>query len=58
MLTPKGKAVRITTYEDANLYHDLVTGRSVTGILHFINQTQSHWYSKRQGRFNTATYGS
>lgn len=58
MPTPKGKAVRTTTYEDANLYHDLVTGRSVTGILHFINQTPSHWYSKRQGRVNTATYGS
>jgi hypothetical protein len=57
MPTPKGKVVRTTTYEDANLYHDLVTGRSVTGILHFINQTPCHWYSRRQGRVNTATYG-
>jgi 5-formaminoimidazole-4-carboxamide-1-beta-D-ribofuranosyl 5'-monophosphate synthetase len=34
----KEKAVRITTYEDANLMHDLVTGRS-SGIIHLLNQT-------------------
>jgi hypothetical protein len=34
--TPKslGKAVATITYIDANLYHDMVTGRFVTGILH------------------------
>jgi hypothetical protein len=58
MPTPQGKAVRTTTYEDANLYHELVTGRPVTGILHFINQTPSHWYFIHQGRVSTATYGS
>jgi hypothetical protein len=59
MPTPKGKFVRTTTYEDANLYHDIVSGRLVTGILHFINQTPCHWYSKRQGgQVQTATYGS
>jgi hypothetical protein len=58
MPIPKGKVMRTTTYEDANLYHDLVTGRSVTGILHILNQTPIHWFSKRQGRVQTATYGS
>jgi hypothetical protein len=58
MPIPKGKVMRTTTYEDANLYHDIVTGRSVTGILHLLNQTPIHWYSKRQGRVQTATYGS
>ena len=58
MPTPKGKVMRTTTYEDANLYHDTVTGRSVTGILHLLNQTPIAWYSKRQGRVQTATYGS
>jgi hypothetical protein len=58
MTTPKGKVVRTTTYEDANLYHDIVTGRSVTDILLLVNQTPSHWYSKSQGRVQTATYGS
>jgi hypothetical protein len=55
---PLGKEVITTTYEDANLYHDLVTGRAVTGILHFINGTPIDWYSKRQDTVETATYGS
>jgi hypothetical protein len=45
---PLGKPVQITTFEDANLYHDLLTGRAVTGILHFLNGTPIDWYSKRQ----------
>ena len=35
----KGNTIRSTTYCDANLLHDLVMGRSATGILHFFNQT-------------------
>jgi hypothetical protein len=58
MPEPKGKAVRITTYEDANLMHCLLTGRSVTGILHLLNQTPIYWYTKKQGSVETATYGS
>ena len=56
--TPKGKRVVPTTYVDANLYHDLVTGRSVTGVLHFVNQTPVHWFTKKQATVETATYGS
>jgi hypothetical protein len=58
MPEPKGRAVRTSTYVDANLYHDLVTGRSNTGILHFLNQTPVDWFSKKQGSVETATYGS
>jgi hypothetical protein len=58
MPVPKGRVVRTTTYQDANLFHDLVTGRSITGILHMLNQTPTHWFSKRQGRVQSATYGS
>ena len=36
---PLGKFVVNTHYEDANLFHDIMTGRSVTGILHLINKT-------------------
>ena len=39
MPVPKGKYVQLTTNLDANLMHCLVTGRSLTGILHFLNQT-------------------
>ena len=34
-----GKIVILTTYVDASLYHDMLTGQSVTGIIHLINQT-------------------
>ena len=56
--TALGKEVVLTTFVDANLYHDLVTGRSVTGILHLINQTPIDWFTKRQATVETATYGS
>ena len=56
--TPLGKFVRITHYVDANLYHDMLTGRSVTGILDFLNQTPIEWYPKKQATVETATYGS
>lgn len=55
---PKGKPVRTTTFVDANLMHDYTTGKSVTGILHLLNQTPLDWFSKRQGQVETATYGS
>ena len=56
--TPLGKYVTLTHYFDANLYHDMMTGRSVTGILHFMNKTPIEWYSKKQPTVETATYGS
>jgi hypothetical protein len=36
----------------------LVTGRSVTTILHFLNQTPIDWHSKKQATVETATFGS
>ena len=40
MPTPRGKPVRTSTFEDANLMQDLTTaGCSVTGILHLVNST-------------------
>jgi hypothetical protein len=36
----------------------MITGRSVTGILHLINQTPFEFFSKRQATVKTATYGS
>jgi hypothetical protein len=55
---PLGKAVRTTTFKDANLMHDLVTGRSASGIFHMVNKTPVGWFSKRQDTVETATYGS
>jgi hypothetical protein len=44
-------------YVDANLFHGLITGRSVTGILHLVNKTPIDWYvySKKQATVETAT---
>ncbi|KAG7345437.1 hypothetical protein IV203_032968 [Nitzschia inconspicua] len=55
---PLGKWVTLTHFVDANLMHDLVTGRSLTGILHLLNKTPIDWYSKKQATVETATYGS
>ena len=55
---PLGKYVTLTHYFDANLYHDIITGRSVTGILHLINKMPLDWYAKKQATVETATYGS
>ena len=43
---------------DANLHHDLATGKAVTAVLHFLNQTPIESYTKRQSTVETATYGS
>jgi hypothetical protein len=55
---PLGKTVTLTHYVDANLMHDVITGRSVTGILHMMNKTPIDWYAKKQATVETATYGS
>jgi hypothetical protein len=55
---PLGKYITLTHYVDANLYHCTLTGRSVTGILHLLNQCPIDWYSKKQATVETATYGS
>ena len=44
---PLGKHGQTTHYVDANLHHDLATGKAVTAVLHFLNQTPIDAYSKR-----------
>ena len=56
--SPLGKAVVTTTDVDANLYHDLISGRSVTCIIHMANQTVIDFHSKLQSNIETATFGS
>ena len=55
---PLGKPVVTVSYVDANLLHDLVTGRSVTGVVHFLNATPIEWYSRKINTVETATYGA
>ena len=44
--------------QDSNLYHDMLSGKAVTAILHMLNQTPIDWYSKKQNTVETATFGS
>ena len=55
---PLGKRVICWACKDSNLYHCVVSGRSVTGILMFLNKTPVDWYSKLQATVETATFGS
>ena len=55
---PLGKPITLTHYVNANLFHDALTGRSVTGIIHMLNATPIDWYSQKQATVDTATYGS
>jgi hypothetical protein len=50
--------VTLTHYVEANLLHDVMTERSVTGILHLANKSPIDWFSKKQAAVETATYGS
>jgi hypothetical protein len=48
----------MTVYVDADNAHDLVTRRSITGILVIINNTPIRRISKFQKTVETSTYGS
>jgi hypothetical protein len=54
----KGPRLRMTVYVDADHAHDLVTRRSITGILVMINNTPIRWVSSCQKTVETSTYGS
>ena len=55
---PLGTRVITSTFLEANLLHDIVTGKSVTAVLHFVKTTPTDWFLKRQAAVETATYGS
>jgi hypothetical protein len=52
----KGPRVRMTIYVDADHAHDLVTRRSITGILDMLNNTPIRWISKRQKTVETSIH--
>ena len=55
---PLGNSVVTKTYVNANLYHRMLTGKSVTGIvLHLFNKTPVDWHAKKQSLPVKATYG-
>ncbi len=58
MPEPKGNSVRMTVYKDSSHACDLLTRRSTTGIVLFLNNTLTRWVSKRQKTVESSTYGS
>jgi hypothetical protein len=42
-----GGFVTLTHYQDANQYHHIITGHSVTSILHFMNKMTINGYFKK-----------
>jgi hypothetical protein len=54
----KGPRFRMTVYVDADHAHNLVTRRSMTGILVMLNNTPVRWFSKCQKTVETSNYGS
>ena len=55
---PLGKMVTLTHYFDANLMHDVLSGKAVAGCIHLINKTPIMWYSKMQTASEAANYGA
>ena len=55
---PLEKPVQLTHYVDANLMHNIMTGKSMVACLHFFNATPGDWYSKKMATVETATYGA
>jgi len=55
---PLGKAIRITCFVDADHAGNVVTRRSQTGIIFFINNAPIIWYSKKQNTVEASTFGS
>jgi hypothetical protein len=58
MPEPLGHPVSIYTFVDANHAGNVVTRRSHTGILLFIQNSPITWLSRRQNTVETSTFGS
>jgi hypothetical protein len=58
MPEPRGKSVQINCFVDADHAGDVVSRRSHTGIILYVNRAPIIWYSKRQNTVETSTFGS
>ena len=58
MPEPQGNVVSTHCFVDANLVGDMITQRSQTGILIFVNRAPIVWHSKRQNMIKASTFGS
>jgi hypothetical protein len=58
MPMPKGRGFTIRCYVDADHAGDLLTRRSRTGFVVFLNNAPLYWHSKKQTSCETSTFGS
>ena len=58
LVEPKMNEVFITVYFYAAFANDMLTHRSTTGIIVFLNSTPVKWVCKWQNTINISTYGS
>jgi hypothetical protein len=58
MPEPRGNPVSTSAFVDANHAGNVVTRRSHTGIILFVQNAPIMWYSKRQNTVESATFGS
>lgn len=53
-----GKSVQMICFVDSDHAGDLLTRRSRTGVLIYLNRSPILWYSKKQSCIETSTFGS
>ena len=58
MPEPKGKSVCISCFVDANHAGNVITRRSHTGVLIFVQNAPIIWFSKRQNTVESSSFGS
>jgi hypothetical protein len=58
MPEPRGNPVIISAFVDANHAGNVVTRRSHTGIIIYVQNAPTVWFSKRQNTVEAATFGS
>ena len=58
MPEPRGHAIKVSCFVDADHAGNLVTRRSHSGILIFLNNAPISWYSKRQNTVESSTFAS
>ena len=55
---PLGKYVVTVNYNDSNFHNDVITGRSITGVMHVLNKTPVDWYINKKSAVETDAHGS
>jgi hypothetical protein len=55
---PRGMPVTMTCFVDANHAGNILTRRSQTGFIIFVNKAPIIWFSKKQNTIESSTFGS